>query len=378
MEVERGKIGLVVNPIAGMGGRVGLKGTDGDGVLARARNLGARPLSSARVRRALGPLRDSCDSLNILTVAGVMGENDALSVGLRPTVLAHSGRIPTTARDTISAAAAFEEAGVELILFAGGDGTARDIHGVVGERVPILGIPSGVKMHSAVFATGPAAAGQLAVKYASGHINAIHLGRAEIMDIDEDAQRENLRSVSLHGYAQVPVERNLMQSAKTIGHPSEEYTLRQLAVEIAEEMEPNTAYIFGPGTTTHFVLDHLGLEGTLLGVDVVRSGTIIAKDANEADLLSLPGNGREKIILGVVGGQGFVLGRGNQQISADVIRRVGVENVEIMASVEKLISLDGRGLLIDSGDAMVDAWFSGYVGVRTAPNNVTMTKVTAV
>jgi predicted polyphosphate/ATP-dependent NAD kinase len=233
-------------------------------------------------------------------------------------------------------------------------------------------------MRSAVFATGPAAAGRLAARYASGNTNGIDLGRVEVVDIDEDAQREDRLSVRLFGYAQVPIERNLMQSVKTAGRRSEEYTLRRLAAEIVEEMDPNTAYIFGPGTTTQFVLDHLGLEGTLLGIDVVRNGEIVAKDANEADLLSLPGNGREKIILGVIGGQGFVLGRGNQQISADVIRRAGVENVEFIAGMSKLTSLEGRGLLIDSGDVAIDAWFSGYVGVRTAPKNIAMTKVTAV
>jgi len=376
--IGRARIGLVVNPVAGMGGRVGLKGTDGARALARARSLGARPLSSARARRALGPLRELRGNFDILTISDVMGEDDVRAVGLKPTVIARADSDSTTSQDTINAAAAFEERGVGLILFAGGDGTARDIHGAVGERVPVLGIPSGVKMQSAVFATGPAAAGRLAARYASGNTNGVDLGRAEVVDIDEEARREDRLLVRLFGYAQVPIERNLMQSAKAAGRRSEEYTLRQLAAEIAEEMDPNTAYIFGPGTTTQFVLDHLGLEGTLLGIDVVRNGEIIARDANEADLLSLPGDGREKIILGVIGGQGFVLGRGNQQISADVIRRAGVENVEFIASMNKLTSLEGRGLLIDSGDVAIDAWFSGYVGVRTAPNNIAMTKVTAV
>lgn len=378
METRCAKIGLVVNPIAGMGGRVGLKGTDGASVLSRARALGAEPMSSARARRALASLRDLPDDLKILTVAGDMGEHDARSVGLEPSVVAGADRDGTTARDTIRAAVEFEKRGVELILFAGGDGTARDIHGAVGERVPMLGIPTGVKMHSAVFATGPAAAGRLALRYASGARNDIRLDRAEVMDIDEDAQRENRLSARLHGYALVPHERTLMQNAKAARRPSQENTLRSLAAEIAAEMKPGTVYIFGPGTTTQSILDRLGLEGTLLGVDVVRDRKIVARDANEADLLSLPAHLPAKILLGVVGGQGFVLGRGNQQISAQVIKRVGAQNVEIVASLEKLVALEGRGLLIDCGDPEVDAWFSGYVGVRTAPNQIVMAKVTAV
>ncbi len=374
----RGKIGLVVNPVAGMGGRVGLKGTDGVTTLARARALGAQPLSSARARQALASMHDLPENLIILTASGEMGEKVARSVGLKPTVFTTTGREITSACDTKKVATAFAEEGVELILFAGGDGTARDIQGVVGERVPILGIPSGVKMHSAVFATGPATAGRLAARYVSGDNNDIRLSRAEVMDIDEDAQRNNRLSARLHGYARVPYERKLIQGPKAVGRPAEEDTLGQLAGEIAGEMEPNSTYILGPGTSTHLILNHLGLEGTLLGIDVVRDKRVIVRDANEADLLPIASQNRVRIILGVVGGQGFVLGRGNQQISADVIRRVGVENIEFIAGIEKLIALGGCGLLIDTGDVELDLSFKEYVAVRTAPGNVTMIKATAV
>jgi predicted polyphosphate/ATP-dependent NAD kinase len=378
MPVRSGKIGLIVNPIAGMGGRVGLKGTDGAEVLARAKSLGAEPLSSPRARLALTSLRAVLDNPNILTVSGEMGEQDARFAGLEPTVSTYVDHQDPTARDTQTAAAVFEEQGVGLILFAGGDGTARDIHGIVGDRVPILGIPTGVKMHSAVFARGPAAAGRLAARYISGQQTDISLRLAEVMDLDEGAEREARLSSQLHGYALTPYERTLMQHAKAANKPSRESRLRGLAAEIVAEMKPGWAYVLGPGTTTHLVLDHLGIKGTLLGVDVLLDGEIVVRDANEADLLALPEALPTTIILGVVGGQGFILGRGNQQISALVIKRVGAENVEVIASIEKLISLEGRGLLIDSGDAEVDARFGGYLGVRTALGNITMTKVTPV
>lgn len=376
MGLKKGKIGLIVNPIAGMGGKVGLKGTDGAEILARARALGAEAVSPDRARRALAPLRDLADRLTILTCPGEMGEDVARSVGLEPVIVSRPGEGETTARDTRRAASEIVELGADMILFAGGDGTARDIHAAIDQRIPMLGIPTGVKMHSAVFATGPAGAGRLAARFVSGNAMDARVGRAEIMDIDEAAQRLNHLSARLYGYANVPVERTIMQNAKAAFRLSGDEAMHALAAGIAAEMEPGVTHIVGPGATTQLILDRLGLEGTLLGVDVVRDGGLVARDANESDLLSILNDGPARIIVGVIGGQGFIFGRGNQQISAPVISRAGLDNITVVASADKLVSLDGRALLVDTGDGEVDGGISGYMRVRTAPGRSMMMKVT--
>lgn len=366
---------MIINPIAGMGGKVGLKGTDGAEILARARALGAKPLSSDRARQALAPLLGLTERPECLTVSGQMGEAAARSVGLDPDLVGPVGYGQTSGRDTRSAARDIEGRGVDLILFAGGDGTARDVHAAVDQRVPMLGIPTGVKMHSAVFANSPAGAGRLAARYVYGRTGDTRLGIAEVMDIDEAAQRQNRLSARLYGYARVPVERTMMQSAKAAFRVSEDDRLGALAIEIAAEMAPGVAYIIGPGATTQLILDRLGLEGSLLGVDVVRDGRLIARDANESELFLLSDGVPARIVVGIVGGQGFIFGRGNQQISARVIRRVGRDNITVVASTDKIVSLGGQRLLIDTGDGEVDSWISGYFGVRTAPRQTMMMKV---
>ncbi len=375
MGLKKGKIGVIVNPIAGMGGKVGLKGTDGAEILARARALGAKPVSSERARQALAPLLALTERPEILTFSGKMGEDAARSVGLNPNLVGQAGDGETTAQDTKRAASDIEECGADLIFFAGGDGTARDVHAAVDERVPMLGIPTGVKMHSAVFANSPAGAGRLAARFISGSKSDTRLGQAEVMDIDEAAQRQNRLSARLYGYAQVPVEQTMMQGAKAAFRVSEDDRLRGLAIEIATEMEPGVAYIIGPGATTQLILDRLGLEGSLLGVDVVRDGRLLARDANESELLSLLDGGPAKIVVGIIGGQGFIFGRGNQQISARVIRRVGRENITVTASTEKIVSLGGKRLLVDTGDGELDTWISGFIGVRTAPRQTMVMRV---
>ncbi|MCP4328692.1 MAG: ATP-NAD kinase family protein [Alphaproteobacteria bacterium] len=371
------KIGLIVNPIAGMGGKVGLKGTDGNDILSRARELGAEPIAHERAGVALSALAVDRDRLEILTYDGVMGADDVLAANLGPIVVGQAATAESRATDTQSAVEAMCEHGVDLILFAGGDGTARDIFEIVSNRVPILGIPTGVKMHSAVFSTGPGCAGRLAAAYVLGRDPHIRLVDAEVMDIDEDAQRRNRLSARLYGHAKVPYERKMMQHAKATATATADADLGALAADIANGMEGGAAYIFGPGGSTHRILDHLRLDGTLLGVDVVRDGALIGRDASEAELLSLLDGGPARIVTGVIGGQGFVFGRGNQQISGEVIRRVGTENVIVVASAEKLIALKTDRLLVDTGDDEIDAALAGFRPVHTAPGRTMMLEVVA-
>jgi predicted polyphosphate/ATP-dependent NAD kinase len=357
------KIGLIVNPVAGMGGSVGLKGTDGRDILARAQALGARPVAPERALRALGRLAGAAPEVALIASAGAMGGDIAREAGLAFTSLAGTPTM-TTAADTRAAAQELRARGTGLILFAGGDGTARDILDAVGDAVPMLGIPSGVKMHSAVFAISPEAAGQLAALVAMDHGGKISYREAEIMDIDEEAMRTGRVSARLHGYGRVPFERHLVQSAKA-GGIADDAALDGVCREIAGEMRPGVVYILGPGTTTQRILGHLGLAGTLLGVDAVCDGKMLGLDLAGEQVAELVRGRPAQIIVSVIGGQGYIFGRGNQQIGPDVIRAVGRNNIIVVATPQKLVSLEGGRLLVDTGDRTLDEDLQGYIRVRT-------------
>jgi predicted polyphosphate/ATP-dependent NAD kinase len=352
------KLGLIVNPIAGMGGRVGLKGTDGQETLNKARMLGAVSTAPNRTVEALEKLAPLKDSIEIITYPNEMGENEAREAGFEPTVIGAITPGNTTSEDTRAAASEIKDLGVDLILFAGGDGTARDIHAAVDGEIPVLGIPAGVKIQSGVFAINPARAGDIAARFMRGDLTTVR--ELEVMDIDEEAYRANRLSARLYGYLRVPFEEALVQGSKEATGGSEEISLEAIASEVVEEMNDDTFYIIGPGTTTKPIAEELGIEKTLLGVDVVENGRLVASDVNEEALLELIEGRRVKIIVTVIGGQGFIFGRGNQQISPEVIRRVGAENLIIVASPGKLATLKGRALLVDTGDPEVDEMLSGY------------------
>jgi predicted polyphosphate/ATP-dependent NAD kinase len=253
--------------------------------------------------------------------------------------------------------------GVDLLLFAGGDGTARDIYDAIDEKLPVVGIPTGVKIHSGVFAVNPYSAGKIAAMFLRGEIKVVK--RAEVMDIDEEAFRDNRLSARLYGFMIVPVEPILLQGSKEASLNIEEENLKAIAADIAEGMAEETLYIMGPGGTIAAIAEHFGVEKTLLGVDVLQNGKLIMRDANESTLLNLIPGKKTKIIITVIGGQGFILGRGNQQISASVIRAVGKENLIVVATPEKLATLQGRPLLVDTGDRELDAELTGYIRVLT-------------
>jgi predicted polyphosphate/ATP-dependent NAD kinase len=260
------------------------------------------------------------------------------------------------------------------LLFAGGDGTARDILSVVGGEFPILGIPAGVKMQSAVFAVSPEAAGELVALLAGTTGGKITFRAAEVMDIDEGAGRDGRISARLYGYARAPFERSLLQGRKA-AQPGEDATLDALCREVAQEMARGCLYILGPGTTTARVLRHMGLDGTLLGVDAVFDGAIIGRDLGSRELEALVRHRPARLILGIVGGQGFVFGRGNQQISAPIIRAVGCENIILLASQQKLLALGEPLLRADTGDPDLDARIAGFIRVRIAPGRSTLLRI---
>jgi len=366
------RLGLIVNPIAGMGGRVGLKGTDGAEIVRRALELGATPVAPARAARALARLERCRDSLSVVAGAHAMGGDLARAHDFRTEIVAAGAREETTAEDTWDADADMERRSVELILFAGGDGTTRDIVDAVGTRIPILGIPTGVKMHSGVFATSPEAAGDIAASHLSG--DAKRLRETEVMDVDEEALRNGRVSARLHGVARVPYDRARVQNPKAASAPADA-SLDALCRQVADEASAGGLTLFGPGTTTQRILAHLGLTGTLLGIDAVDAGALVGADLNEAQLLELLDGRPASLVVAVVGGQGYVFGRGNQQLSPEVIRRVGLDNVVVLGALDKVLALDPLELRVDTGDPALDAELAGYRPVRVAPNRSFVLKV---
>ncbi|MGD0056488.1 MAG: hypothetical protein ABSB83_01360 [Methanomassiliicoccales archaeon] len=176
----------------------------------------------------------------------------------------------------------------------------------------MIGIPSGVKMHSGVSSMTPEASGRILKIFA---VESLPIRRAEVMDIDEDAFRKGRLNSSLYGYMIVPYDQSLIQQTKSeIVVSSSEDEKDEIDQYMAENLEDGVIYILGPGTTTEAVAKHIGVEKTLLGVDVVMGGRLIVKDASEDDLLAvLKGNPDARIVVTPIGAQGFIFGRGNQR-----------------------------------------------------------------
>jgi predicted polyphosphate/ATP-dependent NAD kinase len=367
-------VGLIVNPVAGLGGRVGLKGSDGAEIQKKALALGAEPQAQSRAMEALERL-NGIEGLKILTYPGEMGEEAARACSFEPEVIGSIQPGQTTAKDTRHAASEMLRQGVDLLLFAGGDGTARDIYTAVGTNLPVLGIPAGVKIHSAVYATHPRSAGQLASLYLQGRVSGLR--EVEVMDIDEEAFRQNVLSVRLYGYLKIPYRSSLVQNQK-IPSSGEASALAAISEDIVTKMEEDVLYIIGPGTTTRAIAEEMGLDKTLLGVDVVLNGEMIARDASETQLLALldqHDNDKARILVTPIGGQGYLFGRGNQQISPQVIERVGRDGIVVVSIPAKLHALGSQPLLVDTGNRDVDEMLSGYLTVVTGYNERAVRKV---
>jgi predicted polyphosphate/ATP-dependent NAD kinase len=354
-------IGLIVNPLAGLGGSRGFKGSDGDAIRALAGQLTQDELqrSQERAARALAYLTQE-PGLRISTWGGAMGEWVCKRLGLSAAVLgAPSVELPGAA-DTREAASVLRDARVDVLVFAGGDGTARDICDAVAQSLPVLGIPAGVKMHSGVFAVSPEAAGELLRELSRGGL--VGLRSQEVRDIDEEAFRHDVVRSRFYGDMQVPGEGRYLQHTKIGGRESQELVAAEIATWLVENMDPQVTYLVGPGSTTAAIMEELGLENTLLGVDAVRGGELLGADLNEEGLKAILAQapGEARIIVTAIGGQGHIFGRGNQQFSPAVIRRVGPERVVVVAAKSKIASLAGRPLLVDTNDPELDRELSGY------------------
>ncbi|KAF5043764.1 ATP-NAD kinase [anaerobic digester metagenome] len=349
-------IGLIINPIAGMGGRVGLKGTDG--LYDRARALGAEPAALQRAVEALHPLAGR--QLRFLTAAGEMGETALAAAGITGFSIVYQPSDPTTARDTKAACRAFLGEGIDLLLFCGGDGTARDVADVVGQAVPILGIPAGVKMFSSVFAVDPAAIE--AVIPEEGPLRCID---AEVIDVDEEAYRSNEFRTVLHAMVRTPAAPGFVQASKQVFEEADEERARSaIGAFIADAMLPGILYILGPGTTTDAVARRLGLRGTLLGFDAVLDGKVVGTDLDERGILGLLGSAEEaRLVLSVIGAQGFVLGRGTQVCTPAVLHHIGLENLILLGTPGKLARTPA--LHVDTSDPKLDAAFGPHLLIVT-------------
>ncbi len=346
-------VGFIVNPIAGMGGAVGLKGTDGRAVLERAIALGAKFVAPVRAESFLSGLKPFEGMLRLIVGAGSMGEEEARNCGFKFEVLGEK-KNETSAEDTIETARKILESSADLLVFCGGDGTARDVLKAIGTKIPALGVPTGVKMHSAVFALEPRVAARIAIEFLCGELP---LREAEVMDVDEEAFRNGRVSAQLYGYMLTPYEPFLVQGAK-IASPMTESEMRNqaaIAIYVIENMETDVVYIVGPGTTTRTIGDLLDSEKTLLGVDLFLNRKLIAKDVNEEQILKEIKGRKARIIVTPIGGQGFIFGRGNQQISPEVIRQVGLDNIVVVSTEAKLGRL--RSLRVDTGDPSLDDEF---------------------
>lgn len=353
-------IGLIINPIAGMGGSVGLKGTD-DHIYKKAVTLGAQPVAPARAREFLSHLEQR-ERIDLLVAPGPMGEDYLRGLEMRANVVGETVA-QTSGADTKRIAGQMLAQGAELLVFAGGDGTARDMLDAIDRRVPVVGIPSGVKVYSAVFAVSPRAAAAMVNAFVDDDVELVE---EEVLDIDEEAFRKDVLDAHLYGYLLVPKLTAYLQGGKETsgtGGSTLEHQ-REIAEYLVGEMQADTLYLLGPGTTVKAVADAMGLEKTLLGIDAVRDKKIVALDMDEKTILqTLAEHARRKIIVTPLGGNGFIFGRGNRQFTPEVLRQVGRENIVVIATAEKLGKLDC--LRVDTDDYDLNEELTGYIDVIT-------------
>ncbi|MBA6297385.1 ATP-NAD kinase family protein [Colwellia sp. MB02u-9] len=371
------KLGLVINPIAGIGGSVALKGSDGIGIAEQAIALGATAKSNTRASLALEILLPYKENIIIYTAAGDMGEHTAKALGFNTQVvygLEHrfENRLEnrhTTELDTEQAVSALITKDIDLLLFAGGDGTARNVCHIVQDKFPVLGIPAGCKIHSGVYAITPKAAGRVVELMITNQL--VSLTDADVMDIDESLFRQGIVKAKRFGEMQVPSELRYIQAVKSGGIESDELVLQDIAADVIAKMD-DELFIIGSGSTTAFVMEELALDNTLLGVDAISEQALIASDLTEPQLWQLIqpyAQGKVKLLITLIGGQGHIFGRGNQQLSPRVIRAIGKENIIIIATKAKLNALAARPLIADTGDSELDMVLSGYLAVITGYND---------
>jgi len=353
------KVGFLVNPIAGMGGKVGLKGTDG--VVKEALKLGAKPVASKKAEETIIDfLKNHPDIKDIewFTCSGKMGEDILKNTKVKNFKIVYTfNNRDTSPVDTKNACKKFLEKKVDIILFCGGDGTARDIYEIVKDTIPLLGIPSGVKMHSGVFGINTSATAKMLFEFKNKRLT---IGDAEIMDLDEERYRRGDWNIKLFGIAKGIVEPTYVQVGKSIFESVSDNEIKdEIAEHIIDEMKENQNYLyfFGSGGTINYIADKIGVKNTLLGTDAVYNNKVIGVDLNEEKILKiLKKYSKSKVILSPIGAQGFILGRGNLQLSPKVIRKIGLDNIIVVSTPAKLASTPV--IRVDTGDKKLDKMFA--------------------
>ena len=341
------RLAVVVNPDAGLGGRLGFKGSDGRAAEARA--AGAQDRAGPRMRQCIERLTELArEPFEILAWDGRMG-GDWI-----PCAYTATGTTPELT-DASSTSDFIKSHSPDLFLYAGGDGTTRDIVEALGDReIPLVGVPGGVKMHSGCFATTPKAAAEVVWSFITGDLM---LARTEVMDLDEEVYRKGEWKVKMYGEAFTPASPRWMQGAKEqVQRETEEETLEAMSSHIANLVEenPELMIVWGSGGTLRQICKQLEYDSTLLGIDIQHAGKMY-NDLNEQGLLEIikSHDNEIKLLLSPMGGQGFLIGRGNLQLSPDVLRAIGIENILGIATPAKLLGLNE--LRIDTGDEKLDA-----------------------
>lgn len=372
-------IGLIINPISGMGGSVGLKGTDSSNILEKAIELGAKPNAMNRTKDMLKELESLKSNLHFLTSPGVMGENVLKNMDfsyelLKDPIFKKNEKITdTTAEHTqIAAEIMKNRKDLRIIMFVGGDGTARDVQSIIKNELPCIGVPAGVKIYSSIFSLNPKNAGLLLTQYL---LDDIPLKEAEVLDIDELEYRKGNLVSQLYGTALTPYNPDYLQSSK-MGTPISDLNNQQrIAKRILELLENDVYYLIGPGTTTKAIIDLLDKKKTILGVDLLCNNKLIAVDLNEQQIVDYIEGKPTKIITSLIGRQGFLFGRGNLQITPKILKSVGPQNIIIISTQFKLNNIPNQILRIDCRDSSLDEEFRGLYRVLTDYDQIKICEV---
>ncbi len=354
------RVGFLINPWAGIGATVALKGSDGIAIREKALQRGAQQSAVHRAQIALSECQHLKDKIEFYAVAGEMGAELLATMGFQFRTVFVPKNYPTHAEDSIHAIQKMQQLPIDILVFAGGDGTARDVYDAQQHPFPVIAIPAGTKIHSGVYCITPKAAGELIAQVVEGRV--VGLTKASVMDINEDLFRQGKLQAKQYGELYTANEPLLIQASKSASSDNDELALFELAEGIVEEIQQDHLYIMGSGSTVAAVMELLTLENTLLGIDIVLNGKVIGKDVTAErmkNIIKAHEDLPKTLFVTAIGGQGHVFGRGNQQLTAEILQRIGKYNIHILATKAKLASLNGRPLIVDTGDEEMDNWLSG-------------------